>query len=121
MTGIRSGRRSQWTKPLRGSYQFTKVDSGLVGRSGARGWRARARMRRCLILRQGASPLKPPVPFPSDAMVGTRRNLSRVRKAAQTQRALDRFLQVRNRSSEEGKGTPVQATDCAVGPEAIHG
>ena len=54
-------------------------------------------------------------------MVRTRRNLSRVRKAAQTQRALDRFLRVRNRSSEEGKGTPVQATDCAAGIEDIHG
>ena len=39
-----------------------------------------ARMRRRLILRQGASPLRPPAPFPSDYMFRNGRNLSRVRK-----------------------------------------
>ncbi len=39
-----------------------------------------ARMRRCLILRQGASPLRPPAPFPSNFIFQKGRNLSRVRK-----------------------------------------
>ena len=39
-----------------------------------------ARMRRCLILRQGASPLRPPAPFPSGSMFQIGGNLSRVRK-----------------------------------------
>jgi hypothetical protein len=39
-----------------------------------------ARMRRRLILRQGASPLRPPAPFPSGSMFPNGRNLSRVRK-----------------------------------------
>jgi hypothetical protein len=37
-------------------------------------------MRRCLILRQGTSPLRPPAPFPSESMFQNGRNLSRVRK-----------------------------------------
>ena len=44
------------------------------------GRRANARMRRCLILHQGASPLRPPAPFPSTSMVWGEGNLSRVRK-----------------------------------------
>ena len=39
-----------------------------------------ARMRRCLMLRQGASPLRPPAPFPSGPMFQNGGNLSRVRK-----------------------------------------
>ena len=39
-----------------------------------------ARMRRCLILRQGASPLRPPAPFPSATILQKEGNLSRVRK-----------------------------------------
>jgi hypothetical protein len=42
--------------------------------------RAWARMRRCLILRQGTSPLRPPAPFPSASMFQNGGNLSRVRK-----------------------------------------
>jgi hypothetical protein len=37
-------------------------------------------MRRCLILRQGTSPLRPPAPFPSESMFQNGKNLSRVRK-----------------------------------------
>ena len=45
------------------------------------GRRARnARMRRRLILRQGASPLRPPAPFPSGSRFQNGGNLSRVRK-----------------------------------------
>jgi hypothetical protein len=40
----------------------------------------RARMRRCLILGQGASPLRPPAPFPWNWIIGNRGNPSRVRK-----------------------------------------
>jgi hypothetical protein len=36
-----------------------------------------------VILRQGASPLRPPAPFPSDLIVGAGRDLSRVRKPRQ--------------------------------------
>ena len=51
-----------------------------VGREGA----LEARMRRCLILRQGAGPLKPPAPFPSGLRFQNGGNLSRVRKPRQT-------------------------------------
>jgi len=44
-----------------------------------------ARMRRCLILRQGASPLRPPAPFPSALIVRKGGNLSRVRFAGKHQ------------------------------------
>jgi hypothetical protein len=39
-----------------------------------------ARMRLCLILRQGASPLRPSAPFPSGSRLQNGGNLSRVRK-----------------------------------------
>ena len=41
----------------------------------------KARMRRCLILRQGASPLRPPAPFPWFSIVRSEEELSRVRFA----------------------------------------
>jgi len=47
--------------------------------TGGAGRRA-ARLRRCLILRQGTSPLRPPAPFPSGSMFQNGKNLSRVRK-----------------------------------------
>jgi len=47
-----------------------------VAKRGARN----ARMRRCLKLRQGARPLRPPAPFPSESMFQNGGNLSRVRK-----------------------------------------
>jgi hypothetical protein len=56
-----------------------------------RGRRAKARMRRCLKLRQGASPLRPPAPFPWLWIVRKGENLSRVRYAGPKQAALDRF------------------------------
>jgi hypothetical protein len=40
----------------------------------------KARMRLCLILRQGASPLRPPAPFPSGSRFQNGGDLSRVRK-----------------------------------------
>ncbi len=47
-----------------------------AGESGAR----EARMRRCLKLCQGASPLRPPAPFPSGTRFQNGANPSRVRK-----------------------------------------
>ena len=65
----------------------------------------KARMRRCLILRQGASPLRSPAPFPSDVIIGKGGSLSRVRYAGQKRAALDRLPPFRtNPSHYEGKG-----------------
>jgi hypothetical protein len=51
------------------------------GEKPAVGSALKARMRRCLILRQGEkAPLKPPAPFPSGSIFQNGRNLSRVRK-----------------------------------------
>jgi len=64
-----------------------------------------ARMRRCLILRQGASPLRPPAPFPSVLIVRKGGTLSRVRCASPNQAALDRVPPFpRNTACHEGKG-----------------
>ena len=46
----------------------------------ARAARVNARMRRCLMLRQGASPLRPPAPFPFRSMLGNGSSASRVRQ-----------------------------------------
>jgi hypothetical protein len=48
-----------------------------------------ARMRRCLKLRQGTSPLRPPAPFPSNRIIRKGGGLSRVRYAGQLRAALD--------------------------------
>ncbi len=53
-------------------------------RDGAGSGALKARMRLCLILRQGASPLKPPAPFPSGFRLQNGGNLSRVRKPRNT-------------------------------------
>jgi hypothetical protein len=45
-----------------------------------RGGALKARMRLCLKLRQGTSPLRPPAPFPSGFRFQNGGNLSRVRK-----------------------------------------
>jgi hypothetical protein len=63
-----------------------------------------ARMRRCLKLRQGASPLRPPAPFPSDWIIRKGGNLSRVRCAGQKQAALDRLPPFRRNCLTRGKG-----------------
>jgi hypothetical protein len=51
-----------------------------------------ARMRRCLILRQGASPLRPPAPFPSALIVRKEGPLSRVRYAGKNRPPLTEGL-----------------------------
>src|SRR4030095_8117848 len=62
-------------------------------------------MRRCLILRQGTSPLRPPAPFPSGSMFQNGKNLSRVRKPRKN-RALDRFLPFRRATGMRERGAP---------------
>ena len=52
----------------------------------------------------GDKPPETPGPFPSDLMVGTARDPSRVRKPRQKTRALDRSLAVRNKIHGPGKG-----------------
>ena len=55
------------------------------GRRSGTGGRARyARMRRCLKLRQGASPLRPPAPFPSGTRFQNGGSPSRVRRPRNT-------------------------------------
>jgi hypothetical protein len=61
-------------EPFQESRQKGKAMT--VGGSGA----LEARMRRCLTLRQGASPLRPPAPFPSGTRFQNGGNPSRVRK-----------------------------------------
>jgi hypothetical protein len=62
-----------------------------MGRYGRRG-ALTARMRRCLILRQGASPLRPPPPFPRESVYQNGSNRSRVRKPRKNGAPLtDRF------------------------------
>jgi hypothetical protein len=63
------GRQLAESNPREGHWAITYTEP-------ARG----ARMRRCLILRQGASPLRPPAPFPSPTIFQKGGSLSRVRK-----------------------------------------
>ena len=79
----------------------------LAGKERERGTACYARMRRCLILRQGASPLRPPAPFPSSSILWKRVNPSRVRFAGQKPAALDGFTLFRQTyPGDEGKGGP---------------
>lgn len=50
------------------------------GKRRSREWGAKRAMRRCLILRQGASPLRPRAPFPCESMIQDGDDRSRVRK-----------------------------------------
>jgi hypothetical protein len=61
--------QSEGSSPGKGQGETRQGDGAL-----------KARMRRRLILRQGASPLRPPAPFPSASMFQNGGNLSRVRK-----------------------------------------
>ena len=77
---------------------------------GQGGRRAGARMRRCLILGQGASPLRPPAPFPSVLIVRKQGDLSRVRKPAKNRPPLtDLLASQETHPDDEGKGAMVGA------------
>jgi hypothetical protein len=83
-----------------------------------------ARMRRCLILRQGASPLRPPAPFPSDSMFRNGGNLSRVRKPRKNRAPLTDSLRSQDSPEMRERG-PLKAGALSrlplVGPEKIPG
>ena len=64
----------------------------------------KARMRRCLILRQGASPLRPPAPFPSSWIVRSEEALSRVRFAGAKAPPLTELPRSEDLAYPEGKG-----------------
>jgi hypothetical protein len=68
------------------------------------GRRAEARLRLCLKLRQGASPLRPPAPFPWCLSIRMEENLSRVRKPRKGSAPLTDFLPSEQRIHQEGKG-----------------
>jgi hypothetical protein len=93
------------------SWQGKQI--GHYGRSGARN----ARMRRCLILRQGASPLRPPPPFPRESVYQNGSNRSRVRKPRKTGAPLtDRFRSEETREMRE-RGPAVRGrtpTGCSL-------
>jgi hypothetical protein len=96
-----TGRGRQSAKPNR----TTAARGG--GQRGAA--RREARMRRCLILRQGASPLRPPAPFPwilhcTEGEEFVKGSLRRRWRAA-----LDKFSPLRRLSYEEGKGASMHA------------
>ena len=88
-------------KPFRGnSGSGRERDCGKGAADGA----LEARMRRCLKLRQGASPLRPPAPFPSNWIIRKGGSLSRVRCAGPKQAALDRLPPFRRNCLTRGKG-----------------
>ena len=68
-----------------------------------------ARMRRCLKLRQGASPLRPPAPFPWNLHCTERREFVKGPLSRRQGAALDKFSPLRRLSYEEGKGASMHA------------
>ena len=94
---------------------------GLRG-SMLRGSALEARMRRCLKLRQGASPLRPPAPFPSESMFQNGGNLSRVRKPRTNRAPLTDSLRSENLTGMRERGPTGNAGAAClplVGPEKI--
>jgi len=86
------GRRKCWG--IQGGLQSLESSDGAL----------KARMRRCLILRQGACPLRPPAPFPWSFIFRKGGNWSRVRKPRRRRRALDKFPPFRRDLRDKGKG-----------------
>jgi hypothetical protein len=79
-----------------------------------------ARMRRCLILRQGARPLRPPAPFPSPSIFQNGGKLSRVRKPRKNRAPLTASLRSEDLPKMRERGLPAKGTlPCLplVGPE----
>jgi hypothetical protein len=66
--------------------------------------RLRRAMRRCLKLRQGASPLRPPAPFPSNLIIGGGEDLSRVRKPRKKRAPLTNPLPHEQRANKRERG-----------------
>jgi hypothetical protein len=73
-------RQWRWSQSTENNPRSGEERSGRRGGSAGGTARLSARMRRCLILRQGARPLRPPPPFPLESMFQNGRNRSRVRK-----------------------------------------
>jgi hypothetical protein len=68
------------------------------------------RMRRCLILRQGARPLRPPAPFPSGSIFQNGGNLSRVRKPRKNRAPLTASLRSEDLPKMRERGLPANGT-----------
>ena len=73
-----------------------------------------ARMRRCLKLRQGASPLRPPAPFPSGSRFQNGGNLSRVRKPRKTGAPLTDPLRSEDTTEMRERGLLARAEERGV-------
>jgi hypothetical protein len=96
------------------------TEYGMGVGSSARG----ARMRRCLKLRQGASPLRPPAPFPSGSIFRNGGNLSRVRKPRKNRAPLTNSLRSEDSPEMRERGTLKAGAASRlplVGPEKILG
>jgi hypothetical protein len=116
MEAWRQGRGSQLAEENSKEMVENEGEDRLVG--GA----PEARMRRCLILRQGASPLRPPAPFPSGPMFQNGRNLSRVRKPRKQRAPLTDSFRSEDSTGMRERG-PVNAVALSslplVGPEEV--
>jgi hypothetical protein len=101
----------QWRESQRGRDQSKSGQNQgeVAGVKCAEGGAPLARMRRCLILCQGASPLRPPAPFPSDFIFQKGRNLSRVRKPRTNRAPLTDSYPSEDFPVDKGKGASVSA------------
>jgi hypothetical protein len=98
-----TGRGRQSAKP-------TNRATAARGREQGGTARREARMRRCLKLRQGASPLRPPAPFPWRMDYTERRRFVKGSQSRQKHAALDKSSPLRRGHYEEGKGASRQGT-----------
>ena len=83
------------------------------GKEMERGAARYARLRRCLKLRQGASPLRPRPPFPGQLIVQNGVNLSRVRKPRRSGAPLTDRLRSEERTGMRERGP------CGQGPGTL--
>src|SRR5438874_11206329 len=96
--------QSRQQSKARGRRKCRGIQGGLQSLQSSDG-ALKARMRRSLILRQGASPLRPQAPFPWSFIFRKGGNLSRVRKPRRRRRrALDKFPPFRRDLRDKGKG-----------------
>jgi hypothetical protein len=75
-----------------------------------------ARMRRSLILRQGASPLRPPAPFPLPPMFQNGANQSRVRKPRDNGAPLTDWLRSEEPTEMRERGPSGRRRSCCLDP-----